>query len=106
MLFLCSCSEVTDTTAKELRSNSWILEDNSNYQLSLDFKDDDAIMKITDKTGKTKAVFTGTTIVTADTMEISDKETLSKYNFTYKLQGDNVKLSYKGKTLKLKKLKE
>jgi outer membrane biogenesis lipoprotein LolB len=102
MLFLCSCSEVADTTAKELRSGIW-QQNGDNYTVSLEFKNDDAVLKIKDNRSNKERIFQGTTIVTQDNIQISDKETLSTYSFDYKLKGDKVKLTYNDKTISLMK---
>lgn len=103
VLFMCSCSEIADTPAKELRSCAWSTNGGKNYSADLSFRGDDAILKIKDNNSKKEYKFTGTTIVTDKEITIKDKETLSEYTFEYNLRGDSVTLISKGNKLRLNK---
>ena len=48
----------------------------------------------------------GITTVTDKKITVRDKETLTDYTFDYSLRGEDVRLTYEGKTLILKKLSE
>ncbi len=105
-MFLCSCSEIIDTPAKELRAYSWEEKSDDDITLSLSFKDDDGVLKIKDKEENKEYEITGTTIVTDKEIKITDINTLTDYSFNYALKGDSVKLAYNGKTLTLEKIEK
>lgn len=103
VLTLSSCSEISNTNAKELRSSNWQQSSDDHLQLSLSFKNDDAVLKVYDIEKKSEYKITGTTIVTDENITINDNTTLSNYSFNYSIYGDKVELNYKGKNLELKK---
>ena len=100
MLFLSSCSEITDLPSKELRLGSWI-GNSSGSSFSLKFKGDDAVITLKDEKNRETKI-TGTTIVTDSTITVYDCDTLNEYKFDYKIYGDKVILDYSGKELELK----
>ena len=110
LMFLCSCSEIADTSSKELRSGYWAEKNKSgsldkDVLLSLYFKGDDGVIKIKDNKEKKTYTITGMTLVTENQITISDINTLTDYTFDYDLKGDKVNIVYKGRTLTLNKIK-
>lgn len=110
IMFLCSCSEIADTSAKELRAGYWAEKNKSgdlekDVLLSLYFKGDDGVIKIKDNKEKKTYTITGMTLVTENQITISDTDTLTDYTFDYDLKGDKVNIVYKGRTLTLSKIK-
>ncbi|MCH5201782.1 MAG: hypothetical protein J1F17_01115 [Oscillospiraceae bacterium] len=110
LMFLCSCSEIADTSSKELRSGYWAEKNKSgnldkDVLLSLYFKGDDGVIKIKDYKEKKTYTITGMTLVTENQITISDTNTLTDYTFDYDLKGDKVNIVYKGRTLTLNKIK-
>ncbi len=100
IMFMCSCSQAEDTPARVLRSNTWTEKGNNDVNLHLSFKNDNAVIKITDEKGS-ENIITGTTIISDKDIKVTDKSTLTEYDFHYWLTGENVKISYNDKTIKL-----
>lgn len=105
LIFLCSCSEAIDTPQSTLRSNTWEYS-RKDFSLTLSFCDDNAKIVVKDKDNKVQYSISGITTVTDKKITVRDKETLTDYTFDYSLRGEEVSLTYSGKTLKLKKLTE
>lgn len=105
LIFLCSCSEATDTPQSTLRANIWEYIRND-FSLTLSFCDDDAKIVVKDKDNKAEYSISGITTVTDEKITVRDKDTLTDYSFDYLLRGEDVRLTYEGKTLILKKLSE
>ena len=105
LIFLCSCSEAIDTPQSTLRANTWEYS-RKDFSLTLSFCDDNAKIVVKDKDNKAEYSISGITTVTDKKITVRDKETLTDYTFDYSLRGEEVSLTYSGKTLKLKKLTE
>ena len=105
LIFLCSCSEAIDTPKSTLRANTWEYS-RKDFSLTLSFCDDNAKIVVKDKDNKAEYSISGITTVTDKKITVRDKETLTDYTFDYSLRGEEVSLTYSGKTLKLKKLTE
>ena len=104
VLFLTSCSEIIDTNAKELKSNIWVENNDDNLKGRLEFENDKCKFTLQDKQNKKNYIVTGVTVVNENDFTINDKETLSKYNFRYKINNDQVKITYESKSIELDKL--
>ena len=102
LLFLCSCSEAIDTPQRVLRANTWEYS-RKDFSLTLSFSGDDAKIVVKDKDNKEEYIISGITTVTDKKITVRDKETLTDYTFDYSLRGEDVRLTYSGKTLKLRK---
>ena len=105
LIFLCSCSEAIDTTQSTIRANTWEYG-RKDFTLNLSFCDDNAKIVVKDKDNKAQYSISGITTVTDKKITVRDKETLTDYTFDYSLRGEEVSLTYEGKTLILKKLSE
>lgn len=101
VMFMCSCSQNVDTPGRMLRSNTWCSDNKNSGNISLSFKDDNAIISIWDK--DYKSTITGLTIVTDNEIRITDEKTLSDFSFAYDIKGDSVDLSYQNKKVHLYK---
>ncbi len=102
IMFFCSCSQTVDTPARVVRSNVWTENSKNNVNISLRFKNDNAVLNILDEKNN-KSVITGITLVTDDEISITDQATLTEYTFKYTLSGDSIKIKYNNKVLKLMK---
>ena len=105
LIFLCSCSEAIDTPQSTLRANTWEYS-RKDFFLTLSFCDDNAKIVVKDKDNKSEYSISGITTVTEKKITVRDKQTLTDYSFDYSLRGEDVRLTYGGKILKLKKLTE
>lgn len=105
LFFLSSCSEAIDTPQRVLRANTWEYG-RKDFSLTLSFRDDDVEIVVKDKDNKALYTIKGITTVTDKKITVRDSDTLTDYTFDYSLRGEDVRLTYGGKTIKLKKLTE
>lgn len=105
LIFLCSCSEAIDTPQSTLRANTWEYS-RRDFSLTLSFSDDDAKIVVKDKDNKAEYSISGITTVTDKKITVRNSDTLTDYTFDYSLRGEDVSLTYEGKTLILKKISE
>ena len=103
LFFLCSCSEAIDTPQRTLRANTWEYS-RKDFSLTLSFHNDDAEIVVKDKDNKVEYSICGITTVTDKKITVRDSDTLTDYTFDYSLRGEDVRLTYSGKTLTLKKI--
>lgn len=103
LFFFCSCSEAIDTPQRVIRANTWEYS-RKDFSLTLTFRDDDAEFVVKDKDNKALYSISGITTVTDKKITVRDSESLTDYTFDYSLRGEDVRLTYNGKTLTLKKI--
>lgn len=102
LFFLGSCSEAIDTPQRVLRANTWEYS-RKDFSITLAFRDDDAEIVVKDKDNKALYTIKGITTITDKKITVRDSDTLTDYTFDYSLRGEDVCLTYSGKTLKLRK---
>ena len=103
LFFLGSCSEAIDTPQRVLRANTWEYS-RKDFSLTLAFRDDDAEIVVKDNDNKALYTIKGITTITDKKITVRDSDTLTDYTFDYSLRGEDVCLTYSGKTLTLKKV--
>lgn len=102
-VLLCSCSQINQNYADELKASVWHTVNKSTTEVTLSFSEDNkAEINIKGDSDNT-CVISGICAVNESSFVISDVSMAKNISIDYKLYGNKVELTYMGSTLTLEK---
>lgn len=100
---LCSCTRVIKNPADEIRLNIWKCEFKDKSVFLLEFKEDDAVIKILKSNKKADLKISGKAFIDKKRIAVFDRDK-ENYIFDYELKGSVLRLKYGGGTIDLKRI--